>query len=449
MALFHTLGIQLLRYAVCLSIVYFSGIPAQAAGSNVLLLIADDFGIDVASFYPLGPRRQTTPPPPPMPNLVTLARQGVTFTRVWASPWCSPTRAQMLTGRHNFRTGIGRANTSDMPPLSMSEVTLPEVFAAALGSAYLTANLGKWHLSSGEHDPNDYGWQHYAGGHPDLGHLPSYFTWPKTIDGLTSTSTTYATTDTVDETLAVIERARTEGKHFLIWTAFNAPHDPFHAPPAALHPTTPLPPSGATNRAKFAAMVEAMDTEIGRLLAAVSLTDTTVIFIGDNGTAGNVIARPYSPTKAKASMYEGGVRVPLIVAGAGVVSPSRKVTALVSAVDLFPTILALVGIDPAQAPRNDGISLTPYLGRQAHPSPRTWLYSEQFTKSFDTSWQRAARDSRYKLIERYDGTREFYDLSMDAFETRNLLESSLTSGQRSALDRLDRRIDALLATRGT
>lgn len=207
MALVHALGAQLLRYAVCLSIVYFSGIPAQAAGSNVLLLIADDFGIDVASFYPLGPRRQTTPPPPPMPNLVALARQGVTFTRVWASPWCSPTRAQILTGRHNFRTGIGRPNTGDMPPLSMSEMILPEVFAVALGSTYLTANLGKWHLSSGEHDPNDYGWQHYAGGHPDLGHLPSYFSWPKTVDGLTSTSTIYATTDTADETLAVIARA--------------------------------------------------------------------------------------------------------------------------------------------------------------------------------------------------------------------------------------------------
>jgi arylsulfatase A-like enzyme len=384
-----------------------------------------------------------------MPHLTALAQQGVIFTRVWASPWCSPTRAQILTGRHNFRTGIGRANTSDMPPLSMSEVILPEVFATALGTTYFTANLGKWHLSSGEHDPNDYGWQHYAGGHPDLGHLPSYFSWPKTVDGLTSTSTIYATTDTVDETLAVITRASAEGKHFFAWTAFNAPHDPFHAPPAALHPRTPLPSTGATNRAKFAAMVEALDTEIGRLLAAVSLADTTVIFIGDNGTVGTVIAPPYSRSKAKATMYEGGVRVPLIVAGAGVVAPNRRVTALVSAVDLFPTILALAGIDPAQAPRNDGVSLMPYLGRQAHPSPRTWLYSEQFTKSFNTGWQRAARDSRYKLIERYDGTREFYDLTMDAFETKNLLEGPLTSGQRSALDRLDRRIDALLATRGT
>src|SRR5688572_930566 len=74
-------------------------VAAQAAGSDILLLIADDFGVDIARFYPLGPRLQTTPPPPPMPNLEALARRGVLFTRASASPWCSPTRAQILTGR--------------------------------------------------------------------------------------------------------------------------------------------------------------------------------------------------------------------------------------------------------------------------------------------------------------------------------------------------------------
>ena len=113
------IGGQLMRFAAWLSIFCLSaGSAAQAAGQNILLLIADDFGVDVASFYPMGPRQQTTPPPPPMPNLQALARQGVLFTRVWASPWCSPTRAQMLTGRYGFRTGIGRANSGNLPPLS-------------------------------------------------------------------------------------------------------------------------------------------------------------------------------------------------------------------------------------------------------------------------------------------------------------------------------------------
>jgi hypothetical protein len=90
----------------------------------------------------------------------------------------------------------------------------------------------------------------------------------------------------------------------------------------------------------------------------------------------------------------------------------------------------------------------PYLKAQGHPAPRTWLYSEQFSRSFDTSWQRAICDWQYKLIERHDGSREFYDLRNDALEAKNLLQGVLTSGQKSALNRLDRQIDALLATRG-
>ena len=359
---------QLMRFAAWLSIFCLSaGSAAQAAGQNILLLIADDFGVDVASFYPKGSRRETTPPAPPMPNLQALARRGVLFTRAWASPWCSPTRAEMLTGRYGFRTGIGHANSGDLPPLSTNEITLPEAFTAALGKHYSLANLGKWHLSSGENDPWQHGWIHYAGGHPDLGTLPSYFSWPKTVDGVTTTSRVYATTDTVDETLKVIAQAKQQKRRYFAWTAFNAPHFPHHAPPAGLHSMDSLPPTGAPRRAYFEAMVEAMDTEIGRLLEEVTLADTTVIFIGDNGTDPGVIAPPYSPTKAKATMYEGGVRVPLLIAGAGVASPNRRVTALVSAVDLFPTILQLAGIDPASVPPTDGVSLMPYL--RARPIP--------------------------------------------------------------------------------
>ena len=439
---------MLLPAVLCLSLISLcSQAAALSPTSNILLLIADDFGVDVASFYPVGSRQQTTPPPPPMPNLKVLAKQGVIFNSVWASPWCSPTRAQILTGRYNFRTGIGRANGDSEPPLQTSEVTLPEVFTAAFGDLYAGANLGKWHLSSGENDPAVHGWPHYAGGHPNLGHLDSYFSWPKTVDGVTSTSTVYATTDTVDETLKVIAQAKADGKRYFAWTAFNAPHDPWHEPPAALHPKTPLPPTGATNRAKFEAMVEAMDTEIGRLLRNVSLADTTVIFIGDNGTQGSVIAAPYPKTKGKATMYEGGVRVPLLIAGAGVVSPNRRVSALVSAVDLFPTILELAGAPLRKHPPNDGVSLIAYLQARPHPARRSWVYSEQFTTAFDRSWQRAMRTGRYKLIERFDGSREFYDLSNDVFEATNLLLGTLSSGQRSALSQLDRRIDTLLATR--
>jgi arylsulfatase B len=416
-----------------------------------LLLIADDFGVDVATFYPTSIRRPTKPPSPPMPNLQALANQGILFSRVWADPWCSPTRATILTGRYGFRTGIGRANTSNLPPLPLAEFTLPEAFRARPAAGYVLANLGKWHLSSGALDPNLHGWPHYAGGHPDLGHLPSYFSWPKTVDGVTTTSTVYATTDTVDETLRVIAEASRLRRPYFAWVGFNAPHDPYHAPPPSLHSKGDLPPLGASNRTYFEAMVEALDTEIGRLLRAVDMATTTVIFLGDNGTNGPVVAAPYPTRKAKGTLYQGGVQVPLLIAGAGVAAPRRMVAALVNTVDLFPTILQLGGIEPAEVlpagTRTDGVSLVPYIRDEAHPSPRTWAFAEQFTTAFDVAWERTVRNGRYSLIERADRSREFYDLNADALQARNLLDGPLTSAQGSNLTALDRRLDRLLASR--
>jgi hypothetical protein len=93
------------------------------------------------------------------------------------------------------------------------------------------------------------------------------------------------------------------------------------------------------------------------------------------------------------------------------------------------------------------VSLLPYIENRTHPEPRAWAYAEQFPTRYNARWQRAIRDARYKLIERWDGGREFYDLSTDAFETRNLLRQTLTSTQSQRLRELDQRLDALLATR--
>ena len=214
--------------------------PALAA-RNILLIIADDFGVDVAGFYPTSVRKPTTPPPPPMPNLTALARRGVLFSQAWANPYCSPTRATIITGRYGFRNGIGFAWGSDRPPLSLAEITLPEAIRMGSGSKYVLASFGKWHLSGGDSDPNRQGWSHYAGARPGLGAVPDYFSWPKTVDGTTSTTTTYATTDTVNEAVATIDKAKKENKPYFLWVAFNAPHDPFHKPPNALHSRVPYP----------------------------------------------------------------------------------------------------------------------------------------------------------------------------------------------------------------
>jgi arylsulfatase A-like enzyme len=198
-------------------------------------------------------------------------------------------------------------------------------------------------------------------------------------------------------------------------------------------------------------MVEAMDTEIGRLLRSVDLATTTVIFVGDNGTPAEVTASPYNNRHAKGTPYEGGVRVPLLVAGAGVAAPGRVVERIVNGVDLYPTILELAGIDPAAAlpsgTRIDGVSIVPYLRNQVGTTLRTFVYAEEFPDHrFDRLFERAIANCCYKLIEREVGSREFYDLRADPYETKNLLGTALTTNQTNNLNTLDSRLDALIAT---
>ena len=423
--------------------------PVQAAAGNILLLIADDFGVDLAGFYAVPGRVETTPPPPPTPNLTALARQGVLFPRAWASPTCSPTRAGILTGRYGFRTGVGDAKRRDMPQLPPDEITLPEVFRAA-ATRYRLAHVGKWHLSNGIDDPNRQGWTHYLGPEPRLGGL-DYYDWTKVVDGVATRCRTYATTDQVNDAVGVIAAARAQDRPYFAWVAFNAPHRPYHKPPNGLHSLDGLPDRGGPDRSYLEAMVEALDTEIGRLLREVDLATTTVIFLGDNGTQDSSIAPPYSPPKAKGTVYDAGVRVPLVVAGEAVRGPGRTVAALVNAVDLFPTILELAGIETGAGPPagigTDGISLMPYLRNRSHPSPRAWAFAERFSYRFDGDWQRAIRDRRYTLLERHDGTREFYNLALDPLQGDDLLRRPLTVDERRALDSLDLALDALMASR--
>lgn len=388
---------------------------------NVLLIIADDYGADSQSLY-----NSTAGTTPPTPNINALAAQGVRFTSAWACPVCSPTRACLLTGRHAFRTGVGEAVTAAAANgLTAAEVTLPEVVTARGGIQ--TACFGKWHLSAGApaaiaSAPNTIGgWPHYAGS--TIGVLPSYTAWTKVTNGVSAASTTYATTDVVNDAVAWINARTTAGQNWLAWVAFNAPHTPFHNPPAALHSYGASP---ATNLLKYRAAVEAMDTEIGRLLAAVNFATTTVIFLGDNGTPGQVIQAPYDSTHAKDTLYEGGVRVPLIVRGPGVVNPGRTSSALVHAVDLFSTQLELAGVPVPATLTLDSQSFVSVLTNQS-AGTRARLFTDQFDQSDATAGGRAIRDDRYKLIRLNSGSDLFFDLQTDPAEATNLLAGGIAA----------------------
>ena len=449
-----------LRVAACLVGVLGGTAPAQALPRNILLIIADDFGIDVARFYPTTVRQTTDPPAPRAPNLAGLAQQGLRFNNAWAYSSCSPTRASILTGRYGFRTGIGQTVNLQppWPVLSSAENTLPEAFRRA-GLRHELTHVGKWHLGHGLDAPRQHGWQHFSGPDPSLPRLDNPFAWPKVVDGVPSAATTYVTTEEVDDAVAAIDRAERAQRPYFVWLALNVPHEPFHKPPNELHTRDALPvvaaPDPPLARAYYEAMIEAMDAEIGRLLTHVKLERTTVIFLGDNGTSGSVTAPPYNPDHAKLRVYQQGVQVPMIVAGAGVPSKGKAVNALVNTVDLYPTILELAGASPVSAlppgTEVDGVSLLPLLANPAGPGLRTWAYTERFGLTVSRNWQKAIRDRRYKLIERDAGlpwpAREFFDLKADPYELRNLLDRPMTDLELNRLSALDRRMEDLLATR--
>lgn len=416
----------MIRLLSLLALAQIMSAMAQAQQRNVLLIIADDYGIDSSSLY------NTTPPAaglPPTPNIAALATGGIKFQNAYACPVCSPTRAAIMTGRRGFRTGVGDviAPGSANGQLTAAETTLPEVFAANPSLGYSLAMFGKWHLATGATTPYTVGgWPYFAGTIP--GALTSYTNYTKIINNAGSVTQTanysvYATTDVRQDAATWISQ-RT-GPWFA-WVAFNAGHTPFHVPPTNLHSYGS--PTG--NRNRYEASIEAMDTEIGNLLASVNRSTTMIIFIGDNGTPGQVIQSPYNSTRAKGSLYEGGTRVPFIINGPDVVSPGRTVTEFVHVVDLFATILDIAGI-PSTA--EDSRSLKPLLQNQTDTRDRS--FNELFSADDPTSGGRTLRDSRYKLARLNNGTEEFYDLQTDPYEATNLI-SVMTTEQQSYYHRL-------------
>lgn len=386
-----------------------------SAQDNVLIVIADDLGTDYVSVYGEGAA------PAPTPNLDALASRGVLFRNAWACPTCSPTRASFLTGRYGYRTGVGAPGAT----LGTQETTFAERLRDT-GSAHARGYFGKWHLGSGAGShPNDQGWTDFAGilG----GGVGDYYRWGRDVNGVTRRSTTYTTTQIVDDALAWIGA---QTGPWVCVVAFNAPHTPFHAPPANLHTQTlPAVDPNLDPVPFYTAAVEAMDSEIGRLTATLGseLARTNVMFFGDNGTPRQVSIAPFTRAHAKGTPYEGGVGVPFIFAGPAVAAPGREVSGLVGAVDVFASIGDLVGRDLAPPfLKQDSVSFVPYLADPAAVHQRQIIYSESFGNAgADLDGEALARNDRYKLIRRYDlsglASEELYDLVSDPFETSSLL----------------------------
>lgn len=389
---------------------------------NILLVIADDLGKDAFAQYPEGDD------PPDTPILDTLAQQGLVFENAWSNPTCTPTRAGILTGKYGFRTGV----LDPTDALDPSEPSLHEFIEQYLPSRYRSAVIGKWHLTQGRRavdHPASFGISHFAGilG----GGVEDYENWVLTANGEQTDETTYSTTKLTD---LAIDWIAADAQPWFLWLAFNAPHTPFHLPPQELHERqleNSQEAIEANPRPYYLAAIEAMDHEIGRLLDSLddqTRENTLVVFLGDNGTPGQVAINPYARRKAKGSLYQGGVNVPFFVSGAGVVRSGGRETALVNTTDLFASLAAVTGVNVEAV--NDSVSFAGLM-ESPGPSRRDYLYTERDDEGL---WDRAVFDGQFKLVDFDDGRQEMYDLLADPYEDNELLDAGTApAGQQSFL----------------
>ncbi len=416
--------------------------------SNILLLIIDDWGIDASIFD--NDSTDTDISFAPMPNLQALVDQGLRFTNAYSNPTCSVTRGSIITGRYPFRTGIGNPTTDNT--LAASELALPEVFTAQ-ASPYALGSFGKWHLGGGTNAPATRGgWTEFRG--ILSGGVTSYTDWSKTINGVTAATnvTTYTTTDQVNDTVSFITSQGSAP--WFAWVGFNAPHSPFHNPATGAdgnplesypeYPETNGEVTGADRKAAYQAALEALDTEIGRLLASVDLSTTNIIIIGDNGTPAQTIQTPYDSTHAKGSLFEGGTHVPLIVAGPSVTATGTT-DSLVHCTDLYTTILDLAGIDSVAATSGltiDSQSIVPILNNS--DTADRCVVIEQFGDNVSNGRAIISDDyPSFKLIIAGSPTDDtdtpqfsLYRISSDENEQSPLDLTNLTTNQQAAYDHL-------------
>jgi arylsulfatase A-like enzyme len=397
----------------------FLASPSPSPAHNVMLVVLDDVGVDQLAAWGAVDVAAT-------PTLDRLASEGVRFHHAWADAVCSPSRMGMLTGQHAVRYGFGSAIAFTSAGLPFEAITLPEVLGAV---GHVSAAVGKWHITgeaAGLDGPNRHGFLHFFGalGTLDRPDWVSYHKWPRVEDGVGAVSRGYATTETAD---AAIRYAHELPEPWFLWVAFHAPHLPFHVPPATLttHHATPR----SSEYDKYRLMIESVDHELGRVLAALApeVRDrTTVIVIGDNGTP-NTLGEDAPDVGGKGTVAEGGIRVPLVISGAGVEARGRVVTAPVSHVDLLPTIAELNGaaVAPSVAAALDGRTLTPYLAAAEPVVEERVVMAEYFQPNAHIGpperWERAVTNGQYKLVRRLGEGLSLYSVAEGVADGPDLL----------------------------
>ena len=370
--------------------VYSAADGQQRSKPNILLIVGDDMGYSDVGFHGCKDI--------PTPNLDALAASGVRFTNGYVSgPYCSPTRAGLMTGRYQTRFGH-EFNPGAGPEMGLptTETTLADRIKAA---GYATGLVGKWHLGSApKFHPQERGFEEFFG---FLGGAHTYFA-EKTQTILRGTKPVqekeYLTDAFGREAVAFIERHK--DRPFCLYLAFNAVHTPMEATPERLARFASI---EDPRRRTYAAMTVAMDDAIGQVLATLQKRGldekTLVFFLSDNGgptMPGTTInGSSKAPLRgSKRTTLEGGVRVPFVVRWKGTLPAGKVYEHPVIQLDILPTALAAAGVQPKPEWKLDGVSLLPYLLGKNLGQPHDTLY-------WRFGPQMAVRRGDWKLI-RYD-----------------------------------------------
>jgi arylsulfatase A-like enzyme len=425
--------------------IYLSSCVTKKESPNFVFIVVDDLGwADIKcnydeSFYET-------------PNIDQLAENGVRFTQAYsANPVCSPTRAALMTGKHPNRVGITDwipgsdpqdrrlLGPQDRSELALEEETLAEKLK---GKGYKTCFIGKWHLGDKGFFPEDQGFDINIGGHhrgsPPGGYYSPYKN-PKLKDGKEGE---YLTDRLTDEGINFIRENRDDP--FLLYLAFYTVHTPIQ--PAMGHyekykekrrslnlNEVPHRKEGdgwtklVQENPAFASMVEAMDENVGRLIQKLKENDledkTWIIFTSDNGGL-STLYRKNAPTSngplraGKGWCYEGGIRVPLIIAGPEIKEPGRVTDQPAISMDYFTTVLNLAGIDHNS---NDGENLLPILNDKGSikRDELFWHYPHYHGSAWEPG--SALRKGEWKLIIYYEDDRsELFNLDEDPGETTDI-----------------------------
>ena len=405
---------------------------------NIVLILADDLGWHDVSFN--GRREWATP------NLDALASRGTILQRFYAAAVvCAPSRAALLTGKSTIHDGVSR-NDED---LSASEVTLAEALKAR---GYATALFGKWHHGKPRQKggsyvhPMDQGFDEFFG-FTDATHAWEKF--PEELwDGREKRPVSGHADDLfTDRAIDFLRRHRDNREPFFLYVPYIAVHFHIEAPEEDVElfrgkfaEDDPSKPVNAT----YAAMIHRLDANVGRLLGAldelVPTRKTILVFTSDHGAtfeAGNLGTSNFHDSNApfrgqKRTLWEGGLRVPAVVAWPGHVPAGATSDAVLVATDLFPTLLAAAGGAPDPAWKVDGWDVLPTLTAGAAPPERT-LFWEWRSEGND---QLAAMRGRFKLVVTNGGKPELFDVEADPAERRNIaaLHPDLVKRLRGELD---------------